>query len=309
MVIVRALEPGGKLLVKDPTVPISDGLREFDQTALDDYPGIPRYTSLVPKQLSDLLDAAENDPELAKALVGFERILVGGQRVPGELVNRARSLGVLVSKTYGSAETAGGCVWDGVALRDTEVDIVDGAVALSGPMLAGGYLGDPTQTKGRFVVRDNRTWYLTDDAGAIVDGVLQVTGRIDRTIISGGLKVNLDELEVTLHGVFPGYEWVAVGVTDPTWGEVPVVVGAPSTSKISAPKKSAEEGEQVVSEDVVLSLEQVQEAISHKFGRHAVPRRLVILDAIPRLASGKVDRRAVAEQVIHEGGNRLHHRE
>jgi O-succinylbenzoic acid--CoA ligase len=299
MVIVRALEPGGKLLVKDRTAPLVAALREFDQTALDDYPGIPRYTSLVPKQLSDLLNVAESDSELANALAGFERILVGGQRVPDELVNRAQSLGVAVTKTYGSAETAGGCVWDGVPLRDTEIDIVDGAVTLSGPMLAGGYLEDPTRTKERFVVRGNRTWYLTDDAGAIVDGVLQVSGRIDRTIISGGLKVNLDELEDTLHGVFPGYEWVALGVTDPTWGEVPVLVGALSASEISAPKKSAEDGEQVASEDVVLSLEQVQEAIIEVLGRHAVPRRLVMLDAIPRLTSGKMDRRAVAKHVIH----------
>jgi len=304
MVIVRALEPAGKLQAKDHTVPISDGLRAFHKSALDDYPGIPRYTSLVPKQLSDLLDAAESDLELRDALAGFERILVGGQSVPDELVDRAHPLGVRVTKTYGSAETAGGCVWDGVPLGDTEVDIVDGAVALSGPMLAGGYLGDPTRTKKRFVVRGNRTWYLADDEGAIVDGVLQVSGRMDRTIISGGLKVNLDELEDTLHGVFPGCEWVAVGVTDTTWGEVPVVVGAPS-----GVKKGTVEGEQVVSEDVVLSLKQVQEAISHKFGRHAVPRQLVMLDAIPRLPSGKVDRRAVADHVIHQGGNRLHHRE
>ncbi|MDR9397347.1 MAG: AMP-binding protein, partial [Pontimonas sp.] len=214
-----------------------------------------------------------------------------------------------VTKTYGSAETAGGCVWDGVPLGDTEVDIVGGAVALSGPMLAGGYLGDPTRTKERFVVRHDRTWYLTDDAGALVDGVLQVSGRIDRTIISGGLKVNLDELEDTLNDVFPGYEWVAVGANDPTWGEVPVVVGALSASKISALKKGTDEGEQVVSEDVVLSLKQVQEAISRILGRHAVPRQLVMLHVIPRLPSGKVDRRAVADHVIHEGGNRLHHRE
>ncbi|AVG24701.1 O-succinylbenzoic acid--CoA ligase [Pontimonas salivibrio] len=309
MVIVRALEPGGKLLAKDHTVPISVGLRAFHQSAFDDYPGIPRYTSLVPKQISDLLDAAESDPELRDALAGFERILVGGQRVPDELVHRAQSLGVIVTKTYGSAETAGGCVWDGVPLGETEVDIVDGAVTLSGPMLAGGYLGDPTRTKERFVVRHDRTWYFTDDAGAIVDGVLQVSGRIDRTIISGGLKVNLDELEDTLHGVFPSYEWVAVGVADPTWGDVPVMVGALSASRISASKKGAEEAQQMVSEAAALSLDQVQEAISRILGRHVVPRQLVMLDVIPRLPSGKVDRRAVADHVIHEGGNRLHHRE
>jgi len=304
MVIVRALESGGKLLVKDPSRGLADALRECHQSAAHDYPDMPRYTSLVPKQLSELLDAAEDDQEIATALAGFERILVGGQRVPDELEHRAQSLEVSVTKTYGSAETAGGCVWDGVPLGDTKVDVVDGVVALSGPMLAGGYLGDPTRTTERFVVRDDRTWYLTDDKGVIVDGVLQVTGRIDRTIISGGLKVNLDELEDTLQRVFPGREWVALGVSDPIWGEVPVVAGASSGAKMGP-----EEAKQFESEGVGVSLEGLQEVISQELGRHVVPSQLVVMDVIPRLPSGKVDRRAVADHVAGGGGNRLHHRE
>ena len=72
-----------------------------------------RFTSLVPAQLATLLD----DATAVAALRDFSRVLVGGQATPVALRERAADLGIAVTRTYGSSETSGGCVYDGVADR------------------------------------------------------------------------------------------------------------------------------------------------------------------------------------------------
>ena len=84
----------------------------------------PRYTSLVPVQLQRLVDAARTDRKVADALHVFDRILLGGQAASPALTLAADTLGVRVTRTYGSSETAGGCVYDGRALDGVAVRIV-----------------------------------------------------------------------------------------------------------------------------------------------------------------------------------------
>ena len=80
-----------------------------------------RYTSLVPAQLSRLVDEAEVDDALRRALAGFSRILVGGQATPAPLIARATALGWQLTRTYGSSETCGGVAYEGVPIGQTEV--------------------------------------------------------------------------------------------------------------------------------------------------------------------------------------------
>ena len=82
---------------------------------------VPSYTSLVPAQLGTLLDAAPHDPSVAEALRSFEAILIGGQALPAAMAARADELGVKIVRTYGSSETAGGCIYDGVPLDGVRV--------------------------------------------------------------------------------------------------------------------------------------------------------------------------------------------
>src|SRR5690606_6282710 len=107
---------------------------------------VPTYTSLVPAQLGTLLDAAPHDRAVAEALRSFEAILIGGQALPAALAARAEEFGVRVVRTYGSSETAGGCVYDGVPIDGVHVREVDGELQLGGPTLADGYLGNPELT-------------------------------------------------------------------------------------------------------------------------------------------------------------------
>ncbi len=244
---------------------------------------VPTFTSLVPAQLTRLLDAAEEDPSVLTALRSFETILVGGQALPPITLERAESAGVRVVRTYGSTETSGGCVYDGRPLRGVSVRIIDGEVQLAGPTLADGYLGDPDATDAVFRrTADGTRWYLTGDAGIIEDGVLRVRGRIDNVIVSGGVNISLDRVERVVRGI-PGLESaVVVGVPDARWGETAVVV---------VPRGEALRRSESV------QLEEARDAVSSEIGPFARPSRLVLVDDLATLPSGKPDREAIRSAV------------
>ncbi|HEX5858701.1 MAG TPA: AMP-binding protein [Microbacterium sp.] len=244
---------------------------------------VPTFTSLVPAQLAALLDAAERDAAVGTALRSFQAILVGGQALPPAVLERAALAGVPVVRTYGSTETSGGCVYDGVPLSGVRVRERAGELQLAAPMLADGYLGDEAATDAAFPRdRDGTRWYRTGDAGVIEDGVVRVRGRIDNVIVSGGINVSLDRVERIVRGV-PGLEAaVVVGVPDPKWGEASVVV---------APRGEA------LRRSESTQLQEARDAVAADVGPHARPGRLVLVDELETLPSGKPDREAIRRAV------------
>lgn len=245
--------------------------------------GIPElFTSLVPAQLSTLLDAAADGPVLA-ALRAYRAILVGGQALPEPLRERAADLGIRLVRTYGATETSGGCVYDGAPLDGALVRAVDGELRIAGPMLADGYIGDGALTARNFV-RDEHgiRWYRTGDLGLVEDGVVRVHGRADNVIVSGGINVSLDRVERIVRGV-PGLAGaVVVAVDDERWGEASVIVAA----RGEALRRS--EAEQ---------LAHARDAVAEQLGKHARPARLILVDELQLLASGKPDREAIRRAV------------
>lgn len=243
---------------------------------------VPTFTSLVPAQLTKLLDAAEHDGAVLAALRSFERILVGGQALPAATLERADLAGAKVVRTYGATETSGGCVYDGVALPGVSVRIAGGEVQIAGPMLADGYLDAPEATDAAFLHDDGTRWYRTGDAGLLDDGMLRVHGRRDNVIVSGGLNVSLDRVERVVRGV-PGLtEAVVIGVPDDRWGEASVVV---------APRGEALRRSEAV------QLEEARGAVAAEIGAHARPARLILVDELATLPSGKPDREAIRRVV------------
>ncbi|WJM16439.1 AMP-binding protein [Microbacterium arborescens] len=238
------------------------------------------FTSLVPTQLADLLDAAETDAAVADALRAYEAILVGGQALPLPQRERAARLGARIVRTYGSTETSGGCVYDGVPLDGVGVRIVTGEVQLSGPMLADGYLGEPGRTAASFIVDDGVRWYRTGDAGEFDGHVLRVTGRIDNVIISGGVNISLDRVEAVVREHAGLASAVVVAIPDERWGQSSAVVA-----------ENAALAEIGVDESVLLS--ELRVAVGDRLGKPARPARVVAVDRMPVLASGKPDRAAV----------------
>ncbi|PZS22604.1 MAG: AMP-dependent synthetase [Pseudonocardiales bacterium] len=231
------------------------------------------YTALVPTQLARLLDT---DPG---PLAGFDAVLLGGAATPEGLLHRARAAGVRVVTTYGMTETAGGCVYDGWPLDGIEIrlDVAgsggdSGTIELAGPMLATGYLDDPERTAGSF--RDG--WFRTSDLGRREgQGRLQVLGRADDVIITGGLNVAPAEVEAVLTAL-PGVAAACVvGLPDPEWGQRVTAVVIPTD-----PRRPPAPGALRVAACRLLTGAQV-------------PKEIVVFDALPLRGVGKPDRGAV----------------
>ncbi|MGO4102874.1 AMP-binding protein [Leifsonia sp. YAF41] len=239
-----------------------------------------RFTSLVPVQFARLLSAAQTNYRLLTVLRRFTGILVGGQAIRPELIELADLLDLRLVRTYGSSETAGGCVYNGYPIGNTTVRVVGGELEISGAVLALGYLGDASRTAERFVEERGVRWYRTGDLGEIdpETGLVRVLGRADNVIISGGEKVSLDAVERLVRRV-PGFEdAVVLGADDAEWGQVPVVVVAAALN-------------------AAVPLERIRELVGEELGKAARPSRLLTVPQIPLLSSGKPDRQALAELI------------
>lgn len=267
-VLVRSIEAG-----TEPVVLPSghfDPLAFVDAAAQLHHP--MRFTSLVPAQLAALIATGE----ALEPLRSFSRILVGGQSMPQRLLEQSLELGLNITRSYGSSETSGGCVYDGIPFDGVTMRIVDGEVELGGPTLAEGYLGDDKRTAAQFYTDATGRWYRTSDAGSItVDGstprgILRVTGRLDDVIISGGVNVSLSAVERVVTALEGLDSAVVVSRQDERWGEVPLVVSTTAAS-----------------------LERIRAAVERELGAEARPVGIVVVDSIPLLPSGKPDRHAL----------------
>lgn len=220
------------------------------------------YTALVPTQLSRLV--VGEGPGLA-ALRQFDGVLIGGAATPPKLLQQARALGVQVVTTYGMSETAGGCVYDGEPLRDVRLR-TDDVIEINGPVLALGYRGAP-EPFGE--------WFRTGDLGRLRDGRLEVLGRADDVIVTGGEKVPPVLVERALATVDGVLEACVVGLPDDEWGQVVAAV--------------------VVARGAEPSLDELKAAVINEVGRAAAPKLVRFVSELPLHGPGKVDRSAVAD--------------
>lgn len=249
----------------------------------------PVYTSLVPTQLRRALD----DEQLRGALARLDAVLIGGAAADAQLLEQAKAAGIRVVTTYGMSETCGGCVYDGQPLPGVSMDVdqATGAIWLSGPMLATGYLGDEERTRRCFVSRPQagepaRRWFITSDRGHIVDGRLQVLGRLDDVIISGGIKVEPGPIEALLALNPLVSECAVVGLPDLQWGQVVTAVVVPASMP----------GLGRVDEGAILA--QIRVYLEQKLSGAQCPKQVLLADALPYKGIGKVDRRALAQSLV-----------
>jgi O-succinylbenzoic acid--CoA ligase len=217
------------------------------------------HVSLVPTQLQRLLR------EGGAPLAGFSSVLLGGAAAPAGLLAAARDAAVPVVTTYGMTETCGGCVYDGVPLDGVRAEVRDdGRIWISGPVLFSGYRGGPRAPADG--------WFRTGDLGALdAAGRLTVRGRADGVINTGGHKVVPGEVAAALQ-TCPGVRDAAVvGQPDPEWGERVVAVVVPADpADPPAP-------------------ELLRRHVRERLPRYAIPSRVVMIDAVPMLPSGKHD--------------------
>ena len=278
-----------------------------------------RFISLVPTQLHKLLESADADPhlgaEIHEALGSFTGILLGGAPASANLLAAATALGLNTVTTYGSAETAGGCVYSGSVLPGVRVKLVPeegmpavpdtggepaqvGRIWISGAHLASGYIGDAARTAEHFFsAADGTRWYRTDDYGLLSPAAapdsnkncseqrLQVLGRSDDVLISGGVKISARAVATVLEEHPAVREACVIGLPDARWGTAiaAAVTLVPSTDAAVAPT----ENRPALNEELSALL---RARCAEKLGAPAAPKQLSILPDFPLTSTGKPDR-------------------
>ena len=275
--------------------------------------GLPAFTSLVPTQLTRIITGTTGADARARGVLRrFAAVLVGGAATRPEVLAKARAQRIAVRTTYGSSETAGGCVYDRTALPGVQLHLEApdasgaGRLVIASPTLALGYLtahggtdttpftsasapstGSSTETSIRSGTATSaassttqRTFTTSDLAELGVDGTLSVLGRADDVINTGGRKVLPQDVEraiersLMLQGLIRTS--VVVGVEDPEWGQRvdALVTLEPGTdpAEASALVRAALRTSEVPA--------------------HMIPKRVHVVEELPLLGIGKVDRAA-----------------
>jgi malonyl-CoA/methylmalonyl-CoA synthetase len=147
-----------------------------------------------------------------------------------------------------------------------------GAIEVAGPNVFAGYWRDPDKTRAEFSADG---WFKTGDVGRIDgEGYLHIVGRAKDLVISGGYNVYPKEVEAELDALNGVVESAVFGVPHPDFGEgvTAVVVGELGAS---------------------LSERAIIEAVQERLARYKVPKRVLIVDELPRNAMGKVQKNAL----------------
>ncbi len=264
--------------------------------------------SLAPTMLRMLLDhvAAVGAPA-REALAGVRTIAYGAAPMPGALlVEASEVLGVGFAQGYGMTELSGNAVFlspddhrrglageerllraagrpgPGVELRLVGDDGPDlpvptgrpGEVWVRAAQVCAGYWDDPEATAATIV----DGWLRTGDIGRLdADGLLTIVDRAKDIIITGGENVASREVEDALGDHRALAQVAVVGVPDDRWGEaVAAAVVLRPTFADSATLRA-----------------EVEQHAAGRLARFKVPKRIVVLDALPVNATGKVDKVAI----------------
>jgi O-succinylbenzoic acid--CoA ligase len=150
-----------------------------------------------------------------------------------------------------------------------------------------GRVGTATGEPNGFGERDGRRWFVSSDMGAwrTASGTLEILGRADNAITSGGATVVPEAVEAALRELPGVADALVVGLADAEWGQAVTALVVPRDGWVP-------------------ELEKLRLHVKRRLGREAAPRRLVAVAALPELAPGKPDRRAaaaLAEQILPGG--------
>jgi acyl-CoA synthetase (AMP-forming)/AMP-acid ligase II len=180
----------------------------------------------------------------------------------------------------------------GFPFPGTQVRVVDehggvvpveqaGEIVVRSDSMFRGYWQDAAATQA--TLQDG--WCRTGDMGRLDGrGLLYLMDRKKDVIISGGENIYSPEVEDAVSAVDGVAACAVVGVPDHTWGEAVCAVVVPRGG--ASP-----------------TLETVQEGVRQRLARYKVPRRLVLVDDLPVLASGKVDKKRLRADLKSAGAN------
>ncbi|GLD17447.1 hypothetical protein Mkiyose1385_15460 [Mycobacterium kiyosense] len=287
---VALLEPGGE---RDPRKMIA-AIERHRVTVIH----------FVPSMLGPFLDQLEDQPDSIRGLTSLHTVFCSGEALRPALVERFNqvfgSIGVpRLVNLYGPTEaTVDVSYFDcpscgpvdavpiGKPISNTTLVVLDergnrcpmgvaGELNIAGVGLARGYRGRPDLTAAAFLADDRvpggRRYRTGDLARWRADGNLEFLGRIDDEVKVRGNRVSLGEVQ-TVAQACPGVRSV-------------VVIAEPSDTH----------GTNLIGYFVgeFVSVDQLREHLARRLPAYMVPTAFVELNALPRTASGKVDRRAL----------------
>lgn len=261
--------------------------------------GVTHYFS-VPQMAARIWNEPGFDPKRLQGLVAWA---IGGAPNPRAQTERFVNAGIRIADGFGMSETgsnfgmpphdldvirakAGSC---GLPFISVEARIVDGngedlpdgevgELWLRGPSIAIGYWNQPETTAAAF--RDG--WFITGDAAKKdEDGFFYIVDRKKDMFISGGENVYPAEVEAAIAELTTVAECAVVGVPDEQWGEVgrAYVIAVP--------------GREIAAEEVLGHCRQ-------RLAKFKVPKTVIITDAVPRTASGKVQKHLLKDRALEE---------
>ena len=255
MVVVRTIVSGMRLISIPPT---SHPLKDLDD--------IPTFAAMVPMQVFNSLSV----PEEADKLKRIKNLIIGGGPVNDLLYSKLQHFPNAVWSTYGMTETL-----SHIAMR-----------RLNGPTASEYYI--PLDGIHLSV---NEMGCLCIDAPKICPEVLQtndivkfdseghrfkVLGRIDNVIISGGVKIHIEEVEKMLEPIIAP-PFAITKKSDKKFGEIVVMVVQGSFTEAD--------------------LSNIREQIEATLPMYWQPKRYVVIDKIPMTATGKIARSALQDIV------------
>jgi O-succinylbenzoic acid--CoA ligase len=195
-------------------------------------PDQPVLMSLVPIQLARLMAVPQARDWLRQLAV----VWVGGAALPEALAAQARSAGIRLAPCYGATETAAmvsaltpgqflaGASGCGRPLADVRlrIDAPTGAVEVATDRLSPGWIGDSGALEP--LPRTVDGWWRSGDGGRLGSSGLEIFGRLDGAIQSGGETVFPEQLEHRLRSLAQAQGWplqdlLLLAVAEPGWGE------------------------------------------------------------------------------------------
>jgi len=233
--------------------------------------------SVVPTQLARLRELEGGEEWLR----GFAVVLIGGAALPEDLRRWAHESGLNLAPSYGATETAAlaaalrpieflaGEAGVGQVLPHLQVEVSDAGTLVwrGGSVFRGYWPGN---------LGDEQAW-RSDDGGAVdAEGRLVIEGRRDALIVSGGEKVNPEEVEQIVREFSRSENVMVVGLPDAVWGEQVVLAHG---------------------DEVQVDLDRWWQQAQGRIARFKWPKVAVSVEPWPRNAMGKVNRRAVKQAV------------
>jgi fatty-acyl-CoA synthase len=236
--------------------------------------------------------ALQQHPRWATADFSRLRLVIsGGAPCPPAIFERFWERGVPFKSGYGLTEAGPNTFWlpdqdvkrkagsVGFPLFHVDVKIVDGQgetcppdqvgeLLIRGPHVCAGYWN--RREESARMLEDG--WLRTGDlARCDAEGYHTIVGRLKDVIISGGENIYPAEVEAIL-GLHPAVAEIAlIGVPDEKWGQTPLALVVPKPGQRP-------------------TLEDLQAGCAGRLARYKLPRKMVLLDALPRTAAGKIDK-------------------